>query len=112
MSVGARAEGGHRPFEQIERAVEDRIVAAVLDHAAGVRDGGAITAEQPARFGEGKAATDMGEIHGHLSRQRHPGAASRGSPQVMAGDAEHLDDGLLDGFARNLAGPRVRNSRR
>jgi len=45
LREGPARQGRHGPFEEIERAIENGIVAAVLDDAAGMRNRGAITLE-------------------------------------------------------------------
>jgi hypothetical protein len=64
MLAGRKAcrYGGDHPFEQVERTVEQGIVAPVLDHAAGVRHRRAVAAEQPAGVGQRQPAHDVGEI--------------------------------------------------
>jgi hypothetical protein len=66
---------GDHPLEQIERAIEQGIVAPVLDHTAGVGHRRAVAAEQPAGVGQRQPAHDVGEVHGDLAGERDPGAA-------------------------------------
>ena len=94
----------HRPFEQIERAVEQRVVAAVLDHGAGVSNRRAIATEELAGVGERKPAGDVGEIHGDLARQCDLRLAPAQAVQLVVGDAEDLYDRLLDRLARRSKG--------
>ncbi len=98
--LGTRCERRHRPLEQIERAVEQRVVAPVLDHPAGVRHGGAVAPEQFPGVGEREPASDVRQVHSDLPGKRDLGAAARQPAQVLAADAEDLDHRLLDGVAR------------
>jgi hypothetical protein len=95
--------GRDHPFEQVERTVEQGIIAPVLDHAAGVRYRRAVAAEQPAGVGERQPAHDVGKIHGDLAGERDLGAAPRDATQVLLADAEHLHHGLLDRLARDTS---------
>src|SRR5690606_17556478 len=37
--------GAKRPFQMVERTIDGRVVPAVLDHATGIANGGAVAAE-------------------------------------------------------------------
>ncbi len=59
------------------RCVETRIVAPVLDHAAGMRRGGAIASEQARGLRQRQPERNAREIHPGLTRQRDFRAAAR-----------------------------------
>ena len=52
--------------EDSQRAIDDLVVAKVFNHAAAMRDRGAVAAEQFADLGERKTKCHVREIHRHL----------------------------------------------
>jgi hypothetical protein len=80
----------------VEPAVEFRIIAPILDHAACVRDRRPVSREQRAHLGEAQPANHMGEIHRHLPRERGAWRASRSRFQVVHVHFEHGCDGGVD----------------
>ena len=80
----------------LEPAVQLRIVAPVLDHAAGMRDCGPIAGEESADLGKTEPADDMSEIHRDLAGERRSWRASRRCPQIMDVYLEHRRDGGVD----------------
>jgi hypothetical protein len=89
-------ERRHRPFEELEHAVEHGIVASVLDDAAGMRHRGAVAAEHEADLSEAQAAGNVREVHGDLARKRNRRLAPRRTEELGIPDTEHLRDGGLD----------------
>ena len=63
-----------RGLQAGKHALEFRIVAAVLDAGAGVRDRGAIAAEIDADLREAQAEMDMRKVHRRLPREGRRGA--------------------------------------
>jgi hypothetical protein len=55
---GAGRERWHGPLEEIGGAIENGIITAALDDAAGMRDRRAIALEEPSRLGERQSAAD------------------------------------------------------
>jgi hypothetical protein len=89
-------ERRHDPFQQLECAVEHRIVTPVLDDAAGVRNSRTVTREKEADVCEAQAAGDMRQIHGDLARERDGGLAPRRSKKFRVLDAENLRNRTFD----------------
>jgi len=112
--AGGAGNHADRALEQIEGAIEPRVVASVLDHAARMGDGGAIALEQIADLGERKLASNMRQIHRGLAGECDPRRASARLPQSRGRNHEGVErifqphqrtfkprTARLRGFARN-----------
>ena len=97
---GRRVSAGTAHSSRSSARSKMRVVAPVLDDTAGMRHRRAIAVEQRARLGERQPAADVRQVHRDLARQRHLRAPARRPPQILVGDTEDLNDGVLDGLAR------------
>jgi hypothetical protein len=83
-------------LEQLDGAIEPRVVAALLHDLAGVSDRGSVSLEQLARLGQAEPASDMGQVHRDLPGKRDLGASARRSSDEFRVDVEHPGDSLLE----------------
>lgn len=93
----AQHHHGHGPFEQIERTVEVRIVTAIFDNEAGVRDCGAVAAEKFAGLPHRQAAADVRQIHRDLAGAGNARDTSAAVPDGVIVEPEDPAYGEFDG---------------
>ena len=89
-------QAGDGPLQMVELAIEIRIVTPILDHPARMGDGGAISFEEDADFGQGGSESDVSEIHGDLPRERRSRRTSGRRAKILDVDLEDGRDGGLD----------------
>src|SRR3990170_387698 len=89
-------ERGDGALQMLEPSIQFRIVAPVLNHAAGMRHCRPVAGEQRADLGKAEAADDMSEVHPHLAGEGRPWRASRRGRQLADVHLEHRRHGGID----------------
>jgi len=87
----------------LDTPIQFRIVSAVLDHLAGVSDGGSIPGKKHAHFRHTQAAYHMGQIHGDLARESGSRRSARRCAKIFGIHFENQCHGGIDQLAEPLA---------
>ena len=95
-------DGDDDPLHGGDEVVEDGIVAAILDHVAGMADGGAVAAEGLADIGLRDPQRHMTDIHGDLPDMAGHPAPVAADEHAVAEQQDHLPHQLADDAAGGL----------